>query len=90
MSSVTAATKAIFAIDNVDDLRRVSEVINARFREIQRRMAVMFQVGDQVQFKSRSGQTVTGTVQKVNQKTILVKTPTMNWKVAASLLQKAA
>lgn len=86
---MSTATKAIFAIDNLDDLREVQNALNVRFRELQRRAAVSFRVGDKVQFKSRSGQIITGTVQKINQKTVSVNTPTSNWKVSASLLQRA-
>lgn len=84
-----SANKAIFAIDNLEDLREAQNALNARFRELQRRAAVSFRIGDKVQFKSRAGLMVTGTVTKINQKTIQVNTPTSNWKVAASLLQKA-
>ena len=81
--------KAIFAIDNIDDLNEVQNALNVRFRELQRRAAVSFRVGDKVKFKSRAGLMVSGTVTKINQKTVSVSTPTSNWKVSASLLQRA-
>jgi hypothetical protein len=86
--------KAIFAIDNLEDLRDAQSALNARFRELQRRAAVFFQVGDKVSFKSRTGENITGIVNKVNQKTISIKTastlsnPASNWKVSPSLLRK--
>lgn len=84
-----SANKAIFAIDNLEDLREAQNALNARFRELQRRMAVSFRVGETVKFKSRAGKTITGTVQKINQKTVKVQSSTGNmWTVTASLLQK--
>ena len=86
-SEMSAATKAILAIDNIEDLREAQNALQVRYRELQRRSALSFRVGDKVSFKSRSGDTITGTVSKVNQKTVAVKTvstlnsPASNWKV---------
>ena len=93
-SEMSAATKAILAIDNIEDLREAQNALQVRYRELQRRSALSFRVGDKVSFKSRSGDTITGTVSKVNQKTVAVKTvstlnsPASNWKVSPSLLRK--
>lgn len=81
--------KAIFAIDSLDELREAQNALNVRFRELQRRAAVSFRVGDAVKFQSKTGRTISGTVTKVNQKTVSVKTADSNWKVSASLLQRA-
>ena len=87
---MSTATKAIFAIDSLDELREAQNALNVRFRELQRRAAVSFRVGDKVKFQSRTGSLVTGTVQKINQKTIKVQSSTGNmWNVSASLLQRA-
>lgn len=41
-------TKAIFAIDSLEDLREAQNALTVRFRELQRRAAVSFRVGDKV------------------------------------------
>lgn len=87
---MSTVTKAIFAIDSLDELREAQNALNVRFRELQRRAAVSFRVGDAVKFQSRTGKIVSGTVTKVNQKTVSVIASTgNNWKVSASLLQRA-
>ena len=48
-------------------------------------------LGDTVQFtSSRSGQTVVGTVKKINRKTVIVHTPGTNWRVPAEMLELAS
>jgi len=86
---MSAATKAIFDIDNLDDLREAQNALNARFRELQLRAAHSFRIGEKVTFKTRTGEIVTGVIKKINQKTVSVQTATTNWKVSASLLKKA-
>ena len=82
--------KAIFAIDSIAELNEIQNALNVRFREIQRRAAISFRVGDAVKFQSRTGKTISGTVTKVNQKTVSVKAiDSTNWKVSGSLLQRA-
>lgn len=87
---MSAATKAIFAIDSIAELNEVQSALNVRFRELQHRAAISFRVGDKVKFQSRTGNTISGTVTKVNQKTVsVVATTGHNWKVSGSLLQRA-
>lgn len=82
--------KAIFAIDSIAELNEIQNALNVRFRELQRRAAISFRVGDSVKFQSRTGKTISGTVTKVNQKTVSVLASTgNNWKVSGSLLQRA-
>jgi hypothetical protein len=86
---MSTLNKAIFAIDNMEDLREVMNACNVRFRELQARAAHSFSRGDSVSFVTKSGQKITGVVTKVNQKTVSVKTATSEWKVSGSLLRKA-
>ena len=82
--------KAIFAINSIAELNEIQNALNVRFREIQRRAAISFRVGEAVKFQSRTGKIVSGTVTKINQKTVSVIASTgHNWKVSASLLQRA-
>lgn len=87
--TMSTVTKAIFAIDSMDELREVMNAVNVRFRELQSRAAHSFNRGDSVTFTTKSGQKITGTVIKINQKTVTVKTATTEWKVSGSLLRRA-
>ena len=93
---MSAATRAILAITNIEDLREAQDALQVKYREIQRLSAMAFRVGDIVSFNSRNGQKITGIVNKVNQKTVSVKTsptlnsPASNWKVSPSLLRKVS
>ena len=48
--------------------------------------AAQFQKGNLVQFTSKTGEVITGTVSKVNRKSIAVETTKGGWKVSPSLL----
>ena len=51
----------------------------------------VFQPGDSVKFTSnRNGQTYTGTVEKVNRKYIVVRTPVGGYRVPANMLEVVA
>lgn len=86
---MSTATKAIFAIDNLEDLREAQSALNVRFRELQTRAAYAYSKGDKVGFKTKNGSWITGVVTKINQKTIEVRADAGNtWKVSPSLLSK--
>lgn len=88
---MSAATKAIFAIETIEDLREAQNALNVRSRELQRRAVYEFRVGDKVEFTTRSGEVVKATVTKINQKTVSVRAfEGTNWKVSGSLLRKRA
>lgn len=84
--------KAITAIRNCnnDELNQVIEAIKLQRTYLARSTARALAVGDTVQFTGRGGRTVTGTVEKVNRKTVIVAEPGYGrWKVTASLLTAA-
>lgn len=72
-----------------DEIRAISNAISFKFKEMQRKAAISFMKGDKVKFTTRNGETVVGTVARVNQKTVTVNTATSQWKVSGSLLKKA-
>lgn len=86
---MSTIVKSVLAIDNLDDLRSVQNALAIRFKELQSRAAHSFMKGDKVKFQTRSGETITGTVAKINQKTVTVNTPISQWKVSGSLLRRA-
>ena len=73
-------------MDN-DELNRVVAAVKSQRTYIARNMTRKLMVGDVVSFTARDA-IVTGKVQKVNPKTVLVKdsASTLTWKVTASLL----
>ncbi len=87
----------ILAINQVTDpeyLRAINRACIDRMREAQRiklqglQASGALRVGARVSFESRKTRTrVTGVVEKINQKTVMVKSPTGLWKVAPSLLK---
>lgn len=76
------------------DLRKVNDVTIACLRrwmgEKQRKAAALFSVGDKVSFESkRSGRWVSGTITKINMKTVHLRTATgETWHVSPSMLMK--
>jgi len=70
-NSVTKAVQEIYTMDN-DQLNQVVEAIKLRRTYLTRSAARSFTVGDMVQFTSRSGGVINGTVRKVNRKNIIV------------------
>ena len=73
-------------MDNAE-LNRVIAAVKSQRTYIARKMTRKLLVGDVVSFDTKSG-TITGTVRKVNPKTVLVKDSNSNtqWKVTDTLL----
>ena len=86
MTMINTVLDQIQRMDN-DELKRVIAAVKLQRTHIARKMTRKLLVGDIVSFDSRSG-TVTGTVRKVNPKTVLVKdrNSATTWKVTATLL----
>ena len=88
-------------VDNIrqlktqDEVNLVIEAIKLQMTYLSRKNIRQFVAGDKVKFTGRGGVPVTGTVTKVNQKTVLVAAPnkgmfgTTNYKVPASMLVAA-
>ena len=69
------------------ELNRVVDAIKLRRTFIAKESARGLFIGDSVQFEGKRGNTVCGTVTKVNQKTVVVDTVRDGrWKVTASML----
>lgn len=87
MNRVETAVDAIRNMTN-EELNEIVSEIKLRRTRIARLNTQRLAVGDTVKFNSR-GQVVTGTVTKINRKTVMVKDGYTNWKVPASLLSAA-
>jgi len=87
---MSAATKAILAINNMEDLKEAISAINVKGREPQRYAANNFSVGNWVQFKSKTGRIVKGQIVKINQKTVKVKETDSftTWTVSPTMLSR--
>lgn len=70
-NSVTKAVEAIYTMDN-EELNQVIEAIKLKRQYLARQAVKSFMKGDIVRFKTRTGGYVTGSVQKVNRKYIIV------------------
>ena len=74
-----------------------NETLNAIITQSNRRSSALqeeaidnFVVGQDVEFTRKDGDTIRGSIQKINRKTILVKTDlNLLWKVSPSLLRAA-
>ncbi len=86
---VTKAVESIYQMDS-DQLEQVIEAIKLKRQHLARQATRNIMKGDIVSFTGRRGQTVQGKVEKVNQKTIIVRDSKSNivWRVTASMVTK--
>ena len=86
---VTQASELIYKMD-ADQVDQIVEAVKLKRTHLAKTMARSIVVGDIVSFDGRRGQTVTGKVTKVNQKTVVVRDSNtqIQWKVTASMLTK--
>lgn len=86
---VTQASELIYKMD-ADQVDQIVEAIKLKRTHLAKTVARSIIIGDIVSFNGRRGQTVTGKVTKVNQKTVVVRDSTTQtqWKVTASMLTK--
>ena len=78
-------------IKNADNetLNAIITQINRRRSALQEEATDSFVVGQDVEFTRKDGDIVRGSIQKINRKTIHVKTEFVTWKVSPSLLRAA-
>ena len=76
---------------DADELREAFDMVRDAFRSLERRHATAFAAGDCVQFRSRNGHVLKGTVEYPNDKTVTIKAEDgRKWRVSPSLLEKVA
>jgi hypothetical protein len=82
--------QAILGIKTIEEYREAITLFKHVRGTIEVQEARTFVPGDQVQFESRHGGIITGTVDKVNTVTVAVKSTTgIMWKVSPGLLKRA-
>ena len=86
MTMINTVLDQVARMDNAE-LNRVVDAVKQRRTYNARNITRKLLVGDVVSFDTKSG-TITGTVRKVNPKTVLVKdsNSATQWKVTATLL----
>ena len=85
MTMLNTVLDQVARMDNAE-LNLVVDAVKLRRTFISKESARGLFIGDSVSFESKRGVRVTGTVAKVNSKTVVVDTAQGRWKVTASLL----
>lgn len=81
---------ALLKINTLEELKEINETLGFRWKALQKQQAKAFRPGDKVTFKGK-GVVYSGVVEKVNQKTVAVKTgPYQTWRVSPGMLKKVA
>jgi transcription antitermination factor NusA-like protein len=81
---------ALMAKASSEDLNTIADMFNHARRAKIAAIASSFTVGDKVTWNGKYGNKITGTIEKVNRKNIIVKvSPTEVYNVTATLLKKA-
>ena len=89
MSAFEITNSILHGSFTAEEIRALSNAISFKFKEMQRMATVRFAKGDKVKFETRSGETITGVIARVNQKTVTINTPTSQWKVSSTLIRRA-
>mgnify|MGYP003335585987 CR=1 FL=1 len=73
-----------------DQLNSIMTAITFARNQLAQKNKFTLRTGSAVKFvSSRSGQTILGTVEKVNRKFVIVRTSTQTWRVPANMLENA-
>jgi len=84
---ISGTTLRLATLEELRNLNlAVVEAIRARETDVSR----AFKFGDRVKFTAKDGRTITGSVAKINLKTIKVRSIDTVWAVTPSLLQRVA
>jgi len=88
---VTRSVELIYQMDH-DELNQVIEAIKLKRTHLARQASRSLMVGDTVSFDAKTRGVITGTVTKVNRKTVQVRCNRTQglWKVTASMLTQVA
>ena len=85
---IDAVTLQVIRNADNDTLNAMIKEINTRRRLVQEQLGRKFTVGQMVEFNTNKGVPVRGEIEKINRKSISVRTvPLERWRVAPSLLR---
>ena len=88
MNNVQQVISAIHSVQTNDELNQIIEAVKLKRQYLSKQAVKSFRVGDKIQFTSRGGVPVGGTVHKVNIKYVVCDTPVGRYKVPATMLEK--
>jgi len=74
---------------SIEDLKDISDLIQMRKDKLGKDRMNELKIGDKVEFTTRAGKKVTGTIRKKNIKRLVVDTPEGGWNVPANMLTLA-
>jgi len=91
MTDISEINRAIISGNFTNDqLTSIGDAIRFARAQLGQQNKYTLRVGTKVKFtSSRSGMEVTGDVQKINRKFVIVKSGMTNWRVPASMLSAA-
>lgn len=81
--------KEINNLSTTEEVHKVWAILKEKHGRLSARKLDQFYVGQQVSFKGRHGEILTGELLKINQKTAKVKVGNVRWTVGGSLLTVA-
>lgn len=85
---VLQISRLIGQIQTFDDMKQIFDIAKRRWGDIQRSNVYNFRVGERVEWDCKYGRIERGVIEKINQKTIIVKTDGgIKWTVGSSLLR---
>ena len=85
---VTEMVAGILSVTSAEELKILQGAINTQMRALQTHAKKQFAIGDVVSFTAKGG-THSGTVTKLNPKTVVVATRVGTWRVSPTLLTKS-
>lgn len=91
MSEFNEIAEKIYKLESTDELRQIWDIVKVRFNELEKRQAMKFRRGENVEWDShkRPGVVIKGVIVSVNDKTLTVKADDgMQWRVAPSFCRK--
>ena len=88
MNNIQTAIQAIHSVTTNDELNQIVDAVKLKRQYLSKQAVRKFRVGDKIQFTSRSGVPVGGTVKKVNIKYVVCDTPLGQYRVPATMLEK--
>ena len=89
--SVRNQLRSLLSNLSKEDLKEVNKIIKAIYTNLQREQVNCFSVGDNVDFKAPDGRLIIGSVVRLNEKTVSVRSANgLHWRVSPGFLSKVS
>ena len=87
-ATIKQIQKLINSLETPADCVTVSKILKARYKTIQSLASMAFYKGQAVEFKSnKTGEIISGIIEKVNTKTVDIRTARFGYRVSPSMLR---